>query len=271
MFPLEQIELARAAAAARLTGGWADVDSGFVIASMDPTVYPGLGAEVGRCLHRYLDTHRMQFDLQLPPGVPTVYLAGNVDAVRQYLHRLHGVSLPPGTVAYSVFDDRSVVGIAGFESCGSLAHELVHLGMRRDFSGSPAWLEEGLASEVAVAYPAQPRFQFRSSWRDAKLRQYWALRPSVEQLLDADWSRYIAHDAQDGPQVAALQAMAAVFVRYLDARQQLVPVYRAVRDQRWPPGAALPVSVSQIVETRVGKDLAAIDADFVQWFGYAPK
>jgi hypothetical protein len=41
-----------------------------------------------------------------------------------------------------------------------MAHELVHLLIRQNLSMSPAWLEEGLASEVALALPTANRFKF---------------------------------------------------------------------------------------------------------------
>ena len=62
--------------------------------------------------------------------------------------------------------------------------------------------------------------------------------------------------------------MAAVFIRYLDARHQLVPMYRAIRDGRWAPAAPVVRPTEEIVQSVSRKNLAALDADFVLWFGY---
>ena len=192
------------------------------------------------------------------------------DAVRRYAQTLDGVVLPLGTVAFSVYEDRSIVGIAAYEACGSMAHELVHLAIRQNFGDSPAWLEEGLASEVAVANPGPTQFTFAASWRDAMLKKQWQLRPSVAQLLAASWASYVAREQSDVDRVAALQAMAAVFIRYLDAQHQLVPIYRAVRDSRWTAAASVTKSTEDVVQSVSGKTVAALDADFVRWFAFKP-
>jgi hypothetical protein len=108
--------------------------------------------------------------------------------VNDYAQRLHGTNLPLGVVAYSVYEDLSIVGMAEFEACGALAHELVHLAIRQNFGDSPAWLEEGLASEVAVAHPESDRMPFGRSWRDDILKRHWSLRLTVAQLLPANWT-----------------------------------------------------------------------------------
>jgi hypothetical protein len=178
------------------------------------------------------------------------------------------VDLPLGTVAYSVFEDLSIVGIDDFEACGSLAHELVHLAIRQNFGDSPAWLEEGLASEVAVAEPKQNTFGFSNSWRDEMLRRHWDLRPSVSELLSKTWADYTANDITQVDRVAALQAMAASFIRYLDAKQKLGPVYFAMRESLSLPSAQ---SDQNILQSKLGMNLVQIDSDFLKWFGYHPQ
>src|SRR5258708_4500544 len=231
---------------------------GFVVISS-----PGLPlAETGKCLTRYRQPLQSQFNMQSPDALITVYTVAPKQ-VSEYAARLHGVNLPLGIVAYSVYEDLSMVGVASFHACGSLAHELVHLSIRQNFGDSQAWLEEGLASEVAVATPEQNGFRFNKSWRDVVLRRLWGLRPSVSQLLSETWADYAANDISQVNRVAALHPMAASFIRYLDAKQKLVPVYFAMRDSVSSPS---PRSDQDILEAKLGMSLEQIDADFVLWF-----
>ncbi len=223
--------------------------------------------QVPRCLQKYVPPLRSEFDMFLPESLVTVYIpAQDIHEIVRYAKTLHGVELPLGTFAYSVLEDLSIVGIYG-EGCGTLAHELVHLAIRTNFGDSPAWLEEGLASEIAVSGPGPTAFRFGKSWRDNTLRNRWTARPTVEQLLAATWAEFAATDAAALNRVAALHAMAAVFVRYLDAKQKLTPVYFAIRDGRVPSNSEEPRTDAAILTEQFGMNLNQIDADFVKWFG----
>ena len=160
-----------------------------------------------------------------------------------------------------------MVGMASPEACGSLAHELVHLLIRPSLPLSPPWLEEGLASEVAVALPQGSRFHFAKSWRDRTLRDNWSLRPSVGTLLDLSWSDFRAASAADLRRAAAVQAMAAAFIRYLDAKGELIVVYSEMRDHLFNADRSAIQTSQQIVQRALGGiDVNAIDADFDHWF-----
>jgi hypothetical protein len=222
----------------------------------------------GECLARYRRPLESQFNMQSPNALITVYNVTTPEEVRKYAERLHGVNLPLGTVAYSVYEDLSIVGVADFNACGSMAHELVHLSIRQTFGDSPAWLEEGLASEVAVATPEQSTFRFHKSWRDDMLRKQWGLRPSVSQLLRKTWADYATSDMSQVDRMAALHAMAASFICYLDARQKLVPIYFAMRESLSSPD---PRSDEEILKSHLGMSLDEIDADFVKWFQESEK
>ena len=147
-----------------------------------------------------------------------------------------------------------------------MAHELVHLLIKRKFPVSPAWLEEGLASEVAVASPQGSRFKFSSSWRDKTLKENWGLRPPVGKLLDLSWSDFNATNMSDLHRAAAVQAMAAVFIRYLDAKGKLSDVYFAVRDHLFSADLSEFRTYRQIVEEKLGANVGDIDKDFEKWF-----
>ena len=60
--------------------------------------------------------------------------------------------------------------------------------------------------------------------------------------------------------------MAAVFVRYLAEKKQLVPIYMAVRDHRFSADLTERHSDGELMEKLLGKKLDAVDADFVSWF-----
>jgi hypothetical protein len=226
-----------------------------------------LAEQVGTCLARYQAPLRAQFDMRAPAEMITVYQAEWVDQVYDDARRLHGLQLPHGVVAYSVPLDMSLVGIATREACGSMAHELVHLTIRSSFPMSPPWLEEGLASAVALAWPEPNRFRFARGWRDTTLANHWALRPRVGELLEMSWTDFGAGTREDVRRVAAIQAMAAVFIRYLDERGKLRNVYVAARDERFGADLTPGRSYREIVEAQLGKSSDQIDEDFQAWFG----
>jgi len=233
---------------------------GFVVTTASGELPP---EETARCLAPYRDILVRQFGMAAPRALITTYVV-EPEELPRYAARLHGVMLPLGVVAYSVYEDLSIVGVASMDACGSLAHELVHLLIRQNFGDSPAWLEEGLASEVAVANRPESTFHFPRSWRDETLSRYWNQRPKVAELLKARWTSYYTSEMGEVNRVAALHGMAAAFIRYLDAKGKLVPVYTAMRDALSGDGA---LTDEAILEKSLGRSVAEVDEDFVTWFG----
>ncbi len=227
---------------------------------------PSQALGIGKCLASYSQQLRKQFDIDPPTYMVTVYTAEWTGQVYDYARRLHGLALPNGVVAYSVAEDMSLAGMANPNACGSMAHELVHLLIKRKFPVSPAWLEEGLASEVAVASLQGSRFKFSSSWRDKTLKDNWGLRPPVGDLLDLSWSDFNATNMSGLHRTAAVQAMAAVFIRYLDAKGKLSDVYFAVRDNLFSADLSEFRTYRQIVEEKLGANVGDVDKDFEKWF-----
>jgi hypothetical protein len=221
---------------------------------------------IGQCLQAYSPPLKKQFQIEPSTYMVTVYSASSPEQVYRYAHALHGLQLPQGVVAYSVPEDMSLAGVGYPGACGSLAHELVHLLIKKNFPVSPAWLEEGLASQVAVAKPNPNSFQFSWSWRDDTLSQNSGLRPKVAELLDASWDSFNPEGNFDMSRAAALQATAAVFIRYLDSQGKLSDVYFAVRDQHFSPDLSHYKSYREIVEEKLGMNIAQVDADFDKWF-----
>jgi len=249
----------------RFGGGTAGtVTKDFIVA----TDFGGQPRAVGiaRCLERYRADLGREFDMVLPDHLITVYTTAWQDKVRMDAGRLHGLPLPSGTMAYSVYADLSMVGVASPEKCGSLGHELTHLMIRGNFGDAPAWLEEGLASAVALSIPENNHLSFRPGWRDRVLRSSQDMHLTVPQLLDFTWADFSPTDTAGLPRAAAIQALASVFVRYLAAKNKLHEVYFAVRKQNLLADIDHYRTPQQIVEEQLGKSLADVDKDFTDWF-----
>jgi hypothetical protein len=237
---------------------------GFAVGTVGGTSDQAKG--IGNCLRNYAGPLKTEFQIQSSNFVITAYAVPDRHQVYDFARQLHGLQLPLGVIAYSVPEDMSLVSVATEMSCGSMAHELVHLLIRQNFPEAPAWLEEGLASEVAIASPTPERLRFGWSWRDTTLHTDWSDRPSVGELLNIPWSKFNASRVSDLRHSEAAQAMAAVFIRYLDTRHKLPQVYFAVRDHHISPDLSSFKSYQAILEETLGTSIDAIDHDFDQWF-----
>ena len=232
-----------------------------------PSEDKAIPAGIGRCLEPYIQPLDAEFGMGPPRYAITIYTATGAADVYRLAARLHGLQLPPGVIAYSVAEDMSLSGVAAPDACGSMAHELVHLLIKPSFPLAPAWLEEGLASEVAVASPQATAFTFSYSWRDGILKRYWSDRPSVGKLLDLSWSDFNPASEADLVRAATVQATAATFIRYLDAQHKLRDVYLAVRDEHLSANLSSNRSYQQILTEKLNRtDISRVDQDFVRWF-----
>ena len=225
---------------------------------------------VATCLERYRVIIGREFDMLTPAHRITVYDSQWDDRIYQEARHLHGLQLPPGTIAYSVYADLSMVGEGAPQGCGSLAHELTHLMIRNNFADAPAWLEEGLASAVALSVPEGDHLTFGAGWRDDVLRTRWGFRPTVEQLLSLTWDDFAPATNVPMQRVNAVQAMASVFARYLASQGKLEKVYFAVRGQDLTADLRNHSTREQVVEKELGKSLADVDSDFAAWFKKEP-
>jgi hypothetical protein len=252
------------AALARLAGN----ASGAIVGSFAVTAKGGRAhaEEVGRCLNAYVAPLNRQFDFRPPNEMITVYTAESTNEVYRLARELHGISLPTGVIAYSVDEDMSLSAEGDLDACGSMAHELVHLLIKQNFPLAPPWLEEGLASEVAVATVAADTLTLNVSWRDDELKRFLGIRPRVSELLDKPWSAFTATGPFDRDESYAVQAMAAVFVRYLNQRGWLQDVYLESRDRHVASDLSTYRSYREVIEERAGQNIAAIDRDFAMWF-----
>ena len=221
---------------------------------------------IASCLDGYGAGLSKEFDMEFPAHLITVYNTQWDDTLYNDAGHLHGIDLPRGTIAYSVYADLSMVGIGDPKMCGSLAHELTHLMIKGNFGDAPAWLEEGLASAVALSTPKGGRLEFHQGWRDKVLRQNGGMRPSVEKLLNLTWADFSPAGTGGLPKAATIQAMASVFVRYLAAKNKLDEVYFAVRTQDLNADLEHYRSSQEIMEKVLGKSIGDVDRDFMDWF-----
>lgn len=263
--PLSEPQKALAEALGRLpAGSTGAVVQEFAVTTANPDRSTAIG--IGKCLQAYTPALRGQFQIKPSTYMVTIYTADSARQVYEYASRLHGLQLPRGVVAYSVPEDMSLAAVGGPDACGSMAHELVHLLIKSSFPVSPAWLEEGIASEVAVATPEANHFKLSWSWRDDMLKQEFSSRPNVAALLESPWTSFSTDEHGSMARVAAVQAMSAVFIRYLDSKGLLSEIYFAVRDHHLSPDLSQYKSYREIVEEKLGRNVNQIDADFAEWF-----
>jgi hypothetical protein len=248
---------------ARFGGGHGTLSDHFIVVTDGAQ---GWAEGVASCLERYRSILGRDFDMTTPEHLITVYNSQSIQRVYQEAARMHGLELPFGTIAYSVYADLSMVGQGSPTQCGSLAHELTHLMIKGNFADAPAWLEEGLASAVALSVPDGDHLSFRPGWRDDVLRTRPKLRPSVQELLTLTWDDFSPGDSTSLQRAAAVQAMASVFARYLDSQHKLEKVYFAIRKQDLLADRRDHRTRRQVVEKELGKSLAEVDSDFAAWF-----
>jgi hypothetical protein len=90
--------------------------------------------------------------------------------------------------------------------------------------------------------------------------------------LNFTWSDFTAADYDAGlKKTATIQAMAAIFIRYLAAKDKLRAVYFGVRRQDLATDLDHYRSPQQIVEEQLGKNVAEVDRDFDAWFREQPR
>jgi hypothetical protein len=268
--PLGKPQEALDEALSRLPSGGAGAVAGdFAVATVNGT--KAQAEHIGVCLQSYAVPLSAEFQIDSPDWIVTAYAVPDQTNVYTFARELHGLQLPQGVIAYSVPEDMSLVSTAPGGSCGSMAHELVHLLIKKRFPGAPAWLEEGLASEVAIALPTSAGLRFDWSWRDDALASSMGIRPKLDELLAASWSDFNATSFVDAQESAAIQAMAAVFIRYLDARRKLHGVYFDVRDHHVSSDLSSLKSYRTILEEKLNMPVAAIESDFTSWFGAEQK
>jgi hypothetical protein len=239
----------------------------FVLASRGHT--SGQLAALAAGLGRYVDFYVRAYGIPRPPRLITVYLAENGAEMREIAERVHGIGVSPSSIGYSFRDDLSMVRIIPGEIYGTLAHELFHLLVRRDFGDVPPWLDEGMAALYEVSQvQADGEVRGLPNWRGDVLRTVWFARPSVAELVGADWQAFEAQIGESDPvRQAANHATARYFVLYLQDHGLLGDVYRAFRARDAAAERGEPAAQAvQRIESVTGMPVDQLDARFAAWF-----
>jgi hypothetical protein len=266
----------RAAAIARVSASWGT--NGVRVRSFGPFVLASRTHSesemrtIADGLSAYLDFFVTRFGMSRPESLITVYLATNAATMRSLARALHGIEVSEFSIGYSFRNDQSMVAIIPGMVTGTLAHELFHLVVRRDFGDVPAWIDEGFAAlyEVSRLQP-DGTVQGLPNWRGEVIRKTGGPEsPRLEALLHADWVEFNADDSEAFLQ-ALNHAKARYFALYLQSLGKLHEAYRLMRerDVLKAPGSIREESVITI-ERLLGKRIADIDRDFIAWFNQLP-
>jgi len=230
--------------------------------------------EIGRGLTQYLEFFVRAYDIPRPPHLVTVYLAAGGEELRRIAERVHGIGISSMSIGYSFRDDLSMVGIIPGTTYGTLAHELFHLMVRRDFGDVPPWLDEGMAALFEVSR-AQPDGSIRGipNWRGPVLRQFWDQRPALAELVSADWRAFEAEQQDWDPvRQAVNHATARYLVLYLQDTGRLHEVLTAFRSRDALAVRGTPAEDAVLtLERAVGKPVAELDGEFAAWFQALPR
>lgn len=228
---------------------------------------------IAKDLEKYVQFYEGRYQMVVPSKFITVYLVNNMDELDYLAAELHGLRLTGGTIGYSCYDDLSMAGIIHGTGYGTLAHELLHLMIRKNFGDAPPWLEEGMASAYAVSEIRGSEIVGVPNWRGPILKRNFSVRPSIKDLLAMGWDSFV-HDAQANgeerrlTEEATTHALACYFVLYLQDKQKLGAVYdafrRATDTENLSNGER--VNDADILESVLRQPVSKIDDDFSRWF-----
>ncbi|MFN0316635.1 MAG: hypothetical protein ACKVQA_16550 [Burkholderiales bacterium] len=231
-------------------------------------------------LEQYIDFLATRYGIVKPDHFLTIYLVSGVGDLRKLGERIHGLDISPATIGYTFRDDLSAVAVIPGEQIGTLFHELFHLLVRNNFGDIPQWLDEGMAGlyEVSAACPGEVRGL--PNWRGRVLKEFWHLRPSVAQVISADWfnaeAPEVGHPTDDldekTQRMAATMAAARYFVLYLQERNLLQALYEKFqrRDPFSSTGTDPRAQALSLVENVFQQPIRDIDRDFADWFKRLP-
>ena len=223
---------------------------------------------VAQVLERYASFYETQFGLSRPDKFITIYLVASAWEMQKLASRLHGIRVSESSIGYSFPFDLSMVGIVSGTEAGTLAHELFHLMVRSDFGDIPPWLEEGMASLYEVSQERGNYIAGISNWRGRILAEFWAERPSVEQLVKMDWRSFDGTEGErDFRRQAINHAAARYFMLYLQEKGKLVDVYKSFRAHNVDDVKADAAGEdARLLASVMHKSLSAVDQDFDKWF-----
>lgn len=222
--------------------------------------------EIARLLEKALNFYVSSYKVRAPATYLSVYLVPDSWQLRSLGNKLHGLKVASGTIGYSFRNDLSVSAVVQGPYTGTLKHELTHLLVRSNFGDIPPWLDEGLAALYEVSRLEGNYLRGLPNWRGELLKRFWGGQPKAIDLLGMNWQQF---DAYDGAmkQQAIHHALARYWVLFLQDRGYLPAVYNTYRTRDIRQITAIPNEDSEkLFVAATGKDLTALDTDFVDWY-----
>lgn len=222
-------------------------------------------------LDRYLGFLDQAYGITPPDRYLTLHLLPAISDVRKTAARVHGLDVSPSTLGYAYQEDLSAVAMIRGVQAGTLLHELFHLLVRRQFGDIPQWLDEGMAGLYEVSRWEGGRQRGLPNWRGQVIRELGSLNPTLAQVVRSPWFGFdMVGGAREpgfmvpGERIAANLATARYFALFLQDRDQLAPVFKALR-RRDPGGADDPAAAAVAVVEQTTGPLAAVQADYDRW------
>jgi hypothetical protein len=253
------------AAAARL-GSDAELVSTdhLLVTAVNPRLQAKL-RQIGRSLEELVKYVQLHFQIPEQDLLVTVYLVADQEELGSLAEKVHGLSLPPGSIGYYAVDDLSLVAVVQDSDIAALQHELLHLMVRTDFGDIPPWLDEGLGALFEVSRPSGTGRVALSNWREAILKDLWVKRPQLGELLRMDRA---AFDSDGDPvQQAVNYATARYLMMYLQETDLLQSVYREIRaNDAHDIEVGSGTDAVRDMERVTGKTIDMLDSAFTTWF-----
>lgn len=224
-------------------------------------------------LDAYLTFLDDNYGIHLPPNYLTLYLVQSQGDLRTRARDIHKLDVSPATIGYTFRDDQSAVALVPGTAIGTLFHELFHLVVRSTFGDIPQWLDEGVAALYEVSEIDGTRVRGLRNWRGPVLRDLWAQRPLLREVIAAGW--YVSDTPserfeQSGPppstQAITVQfAAARYFALYLQDIDKLRPVFARVHAMQPSAGSDPATATLAAVEEIVGP-IDKAQSRFDRWF-----
>ncbi len=225
--------------------------------------------DVSNKLEAALTFFDRRYGLSAPDSRITVYLASSREDIAELANKIHGLTLAPDTIGYSLTNDQSIAAMAAGGFTSTLYHELTHLLLRRQLGDAPPWLDEGLAALYETVEegkdPVQGGRTLRGvdNWRYDVLHTSPGLIPSFEKLIHMDWRAFQnADENYEGSRQTVNAATARYLMLFLQDRR-LPDVVRAMIAQHRPAG---PDDGAIIASTRGSNEsIESFGHEFDQW------
>ena len=277
VFPVADLDKARAATQARIPGARIHAAGRLVIASLSPQHRPQDLETIARRLDHFLAYLEREYGMALPDAVITVYLVPEPKKLVEQAARIHGITAHPATLGYAFQNDLSVTGVLTGSGAGTLLHELFHLAVRARFGDIPQFLDEGMASLYETTFLQGDQYVAAPNWRGKALRaaRDVGARVPLATVVTAPWFLDEPVAQPDLPRLneenqAYVLSAARYFMAWLQLQGKLPGFFAAFRDrplpETWVPADKQALA---IVERVMGMPMSGIESAFEQWLGTA--